>query len=227
MRSSYKENIDFNVINIGNENSKHALIMLHGYGSSKEDLASMTSYFKKLIDTTIFIPNAKFILEDKSGYYWFPIDFSSGVAKMNIFDCKQALIFLENFINSIVENYNIPIQNISIFGFSQGAVMALSLGLLLKYNFSSVIAHSGLFFDYNKTNLKELTDYFNKNQKILLIHGKLDQVVPFEFAEKTVDFFKYNKIAFNAFFSENLGHNIDKESIIKTENFIKENYNNL
>lgn len=226
MSFTFKEKDNFNVISTGN-NYKHAVIMIHGYGSSKDDLTSLVPYFSNLKDTIFFVPNGTFSLGSNEGYYWFPIDFSGGIAKMNIFDCKQAINFLEIFINNIVQDYKIPYKNISIFGFSQGAVMALYLGLLLNYTFSSIVAHSGLFFDYSGTNLKELINNFNKNQNILLIHGKVDNVVPFEFAEKTVEFFNYNKIIFSTFFLNNLGHNVDKESITKTEDFIKKNSNNL
>lgn len=198
------------------ENQKNIVILLHGYGSSAYDIIGITHLFTKLAPSTTFIaPFAPLPCSLGFGQAWFPISENPTTGRLEVTDLKsvaKANKILKEFIQYVSSTYHTDVNHIALFGFSQGGIMALFQGLHSRQQFASIVAHSTIFFDDPLTT-------FNKNQNILLIHGKQDEVLPFDMFEKTKKFLKAKHITFQEFTKIAMGHNVDNESLQVAEKF--------
>ena len=196
--------------------------MFHGYGSNAQDLAGLVSSLS--IPDTLFISlNAPVqIVEDSDCYQWFPIYHDeTGIMDMDFSVCKNLITNLGKYIGNVLSYHNISADETALFGFSQGAFMALCLEMFLPTSFGATIAHSGLFYKYNNHELSKLGSLqLNKKHNILLLHGKKDDVLPFVHAERTIDFFRSVGISPDTHFEESLGHSVSISSLKKVQDFI-------
>lgn len=213
------------IVNNPTDTSKkyqHGIIFLHGYGSSKEDLAGLFSDFKLFNDSLMLAVDAPLACDIGTGYQWFGLTYLNNKVNIDIRDCCDALLWLKLFIQEISHNYNIPIEKIAIFGFSQGAVMALALSLMAGLPLAGIVAHSGLFYGVDKSLLNpNQLDIDKPFSDILLIHGKQDDVVNFSDAQKTVDFFNQMQIKHQTCFVEDLYHQVNFFTINQAKLFLQ------
>lgn len=199
------------------ENQKNIVILIHGYGSSAYDIIGITPLFTKLAPTTTFIaPSAPLPCSLGFGQAWFPLNENPTTGKLEVTDLKsvaKANKILKEFIQYISSTYHVDTHHIALFGFSQGGIMALFQGLHSKQKFASIVGHSTIFFDDPLTT-------FNTKQNILLIHGKQDEVIPFDTFAKTKNFLNTKHVAFQEFTKTAMGHNVDSESLQVAEKFL-------
>jgi len=85
---------------------------------------------------------------------------------------------------------NFPTEQIVLFGFSQGCLMTLEVGLRYPHLFAGLIGVSGYMHE-PETLLKELSPVA-KQQRILMTHGTQDTLVPFPKVKEQVKFLKAN-----------------------------------
>ncbi len=206
---------------ISDKNPNSMIIFLHGYGADGADLFGLSEPFSNKM------PNTQFISADAphdcgmslTGKEWFPIEKIPFGAKDAVNDF---LIFLENESKS----FSVPFENIILIGFSQGAMVALQTLLISTKKIGAVIAYSG---GLREENINFSEDFINGNihryfdTPVLLIHGEMDEVVPFDSLKITDDLL--TKIGFNVekVSRPNLGHGIDEEGIETGINFLKKN----
>ncbi len=204
------------------EKQNNILVLLHGYGSNADDLKPLLSSFNKLKNTSFVLVNAPFLCDmHPQGYQWFPLvirneHYTIRSAK----DVLKANYIMNSFIDYLKQTHNVDDNKISLFGFSQGGILSLCNGLYHSKTYGAVICHSGSFYAPNAI---KLIEKFNINQKILLIHGKEDHVVPFSHIKKTQEYLKKNHIDYQIFFKENLDHQVDSDTLEATQDFILKN----
>ncbi len=206
---------------VSGKNPNSMVIFLHGYGADGADLFGLSvPYSNKMPNTQFISPDApNDCAMSLSGKEWFPIEKIPFGAKDAV---KDFLIFLENESKS----FSIPFEEIVLIGFSQGAMLALQTLLISPKKIGAVIAYSGGLKLENITISKDFIDnnihkYFDT--PIMLIHGEVDEVVPFESLNITGELL--NQIGFNVekVSRPNLGHGIDEEGIEIGINFLKKN----
>jgi len=164
--------------------TKNLIFLFHGYGSNKENLQIVGENFAEALPSAeIHLANGtEPCAETYDGYKWF---------SMNSDDLKDwEDEFVKNvqqimdYVNSVKDSKNLNYRDIIFSGFSQGAMLSLSLGIY--YDVKAVIAFSGLILSPDKF-LK------NASTKVLLAHGSNDSVVPVS----AVDFTKSALEKFN------------------------------
>ena len=160
------------------------LIMLHGYGSDENDLFS----FAEELPDELFIISAKAPYSMQPfGNAWYAIHWDSNDGKFS--DDAQAITSrdtIRDFIDEIIENYNVDADNINLLGFSQGSILSYAVALSFPEKVRNVVALSGYV---NEGILK--TGYKNNDfsrLKFYCSHGSADQVIPVEWARKTKPF---------------------------------------
>ena len=141
------------------EQNAPLLIMLHGYGSDENDLFS----FERELPKELFIISLKapYMLEIQ-GRAWYAINFDENQNKWN--DNEQAKLSMNVLIKCIdiaCKNYPVNKNNISILGFSQGAILGMATALNHPTKIKNVIGLSGYInHDILPEDLKTL-DYSN------------------------------------------------------------------
>ena len=156
------------------------LLLLHGYRSNEEDLFSFASELPN--DSYVISVRAPYDLQPY-GHAWYAIHFDADENKFsdNV-QAKQSVELIAAFIDEIVKQYPIDAKNVTLIGFSQGAILSYATALTYPEKVSKVVALSGYF---NQEIMPEVIDTKAiSHLKFFVSHGSVDQVIPVEWARK-------------------------------------------
>ena len=196
-----------------------AIILLHGYGGSGEDISMITLNWKR------FLPNTVFLCPDghekcsinPNGYQWF--DLSNDDPNYILEESKKSEKKINEFIKEVKKNYNLKNSQICLSGFSQGCMMSINLGLTTNENYNCVVGFSGKIIDK-----KDLLKRKTSSTKMLLMHGDMDAVVPPDNLFEAKDFMIRNNIQVETKMIKNCDHHIPIEASSLALNYIKNNF---
>jgi phospholipase/carboxylesterase len=156
------------------------LLLLHGYGSNEEDLFSFSTELPE--DYYIIAARAPFDLQYKS-YAWYAINFDADQNKFSDHEqAKESRDLIAVFIDELLANFPIDANNVTLIGFSQGAILSYAVALSYPEKVQRVVAMSGYL---NQEIIKE--DYLKNtfsNLKFFASHGTVDQVIPVDWGRK-------------------------------------------
>ncbi|MEM0542637.1 alpha/beta fold hydrolase [Flavobacterium sp. j3] len=158
------------------------LLLLHGYGSNEEDLFS----FAKELPEDCYIVSARAPFNLMYGSYaWYAINFDADENKFSdIGQARASRDIISNFIDELITSYPIDPANVTLIGFSQGAILSYAVALSYPEKVQRVVAMSGYL------NNEIAVDDFKENDlsklKIFASHGTVDQVIPVEWARKSM-----------------------------------------
>ena len=179
------------------------IVVLHGWGANAKDLASVVP-FLNLPDYQFILPDAPFNHPHVAGgQAWY--DFQQN--NKGYFESKQ---LLNDWLQSLEKETSIPLSQTILSGFSQGAAMTLDVGLHLPL--AGLVALSGYLHPVTEVVKSAIAP-------ILLVHGRLDSVVPLSAAQKARDSLLAMgaKVQYQEF---DMGHEIRPEVIALIRNFI-------
>ncbi|MDN5247906.1 MAG: dienelactone hydrolase family protein [Wolbachia endosymbiont of Tyrophagus putrescentiae] len=199
-------------------NKKNLVICLHGWGSSGENLIHLAKLMSKFLPDSHFVaPNAPFRREVGDGYQWFSLEDRSEEALYN--GVKSAASILNNFIDKKLKELNFKDSQLSLIGFSQGAMLAIHTSLTRTQPCASVVAYSGRFIAPSR-----VAPEIKSKPNICVIHGDADDVVPFSSLDLAVRALKDNGVKAEGHPIHSLGHIINDEGIRLGVEFIKKNF---
>ena len=156
------------------------LLLLHGYGSNEEDLFSFATELPN--DSYEISVRAPYVLQPY-GHAWYAIHFDADENKFsdNV-QAKQSVELIAGFIDEIVKQYPIDAKNVTLIGFSQGAILSYATALTYPEKVAKVVVLSGYF---NQEIMPEVIDTKAiSHLKFFVSHGSVDQVIPVEWARK-------------------------------------------
>jgi len=181
------------------------IIFLHGFGANGQDLLSLAPYFQDKLKNCHFIaPNAPYKTEMHNSFFWFPLH-NTEETELNK-EINKAIPILENFIDACKEKYQIDNSKIILFGFSQGAALAIHHGISAKSAYKAILSFSGGALAKIKENKKN-------NAPICLIHGLNDAVLPAKTSIDTADILSEIEHPHQIKLINNLAHNINLEGL--------------
>ncbi len=156
------------------------LLLLHGYGSNEEDLFSFAPELPD--DSYVISVRAPYDLQPY-GHAWYAIHFDADENKFSDNEqAKESVAIIANFIDEIVKKYAIDAKNVTLIGFSQGAILSYATALTYPEKVTKVIALSGYL---NQEILPEALDTKAiSHLKFFISHGSVDQVIPVDWARK-------------------------------------------
>ena len=191
-----------------------AIILIHGYGSNMDDLFSFANYLPE--QYTIISIHAPLELPFGGGA-WYSINFDSNLKKWSDNDeAKKSLGKIIDQLDYFASTYELNPNNISLIGFSQGAILSWSLLLDHPSLFRRAICMSGYI---NQEILqKSIGEY--RNVLAYSSHGLNDFTVPYDWAKSSILTLKENnpKVIFNTYPD---GHNVSPENFESILNWIK------
>ena len=156
------------------------LLLLHGYGSNEADLFS----FARELPEDCFIISAQAPHSLMYGAYaWYAINFDADQNKFSdIGQARQSREMIMRFIEELEQKYPIDSNDITLIGFSQGAILSYAIALSYPEKIRRVVALSG----YLNTEIAvdDFQDNDFSNTQFFISHGYMDQVIPVEWAQK-------------------------------------------
>ncbi|WP_299933193.1 alpha/beta fold hydrolase [uncultured Pelagimonas sp.] len=156
--------------------TRSCVVFLHGYGANGADLLGLADPLGEHLPDTLFVaPDAP---EDCAGspmgYQWFPIPWIDGSSEEESMEgMDRAVQDLNAFLDALMVDEDLLPEQVAIFGFSQGTMMALHVAPRREDPVSGVVAFSGRLLQPEL-----LTDEVVSKMPILLVHGDQDDVVP-------------------------------------------------
>ncbi|NCI47421.1 alpha/beta hydrolase [Sediminibacterium soli] len=154
-----------------------AVILLHGVGSNEQDLFSLAEQLPP--DFYIISPRGPFT-SGAGRYAWYQVDFSTGRPVYNKEQEAASREMIKRFMEQVQEKYQL--QEIYIGGFSQGAIMSYSIGLLYPDKVAGVIALSGRLLEEIKPMVHK--DAYLQRLKIFIAHGIQDGTLSIAYARE-------------------------------------------
>lgn len=199
-------------------NKAKALLMFHGFGSNEADLFSFAD---QLPDNLLIISaRAPFSLA-YGGFAWYNIFIDAQNRKIS--DNQQAMESLEKiseFIDYLIDKYNIDQQNLNLLGFSQGAILSYALALTYPEKIKNIVALSGYINDDIMPIQEKIEHYEHLN--FFASHGKFDDVIPVELARKIPDYLSQRNIK-HLYKEYPMGHEVSYDCLTDMTEWIKQN----
>ena len=191
------------------------VFLLHGYGADGRDLISISAEWRTALPHTIFIsPNAPFPCEmSPMGRQWFSLNpYTIEAMTDNI---KPAHETLSNYIDAVLDHFDLQDDQMILSGFSQGCMMSLYTGLRRDKNCAGILGYSGRLLG------EDAIPDGKSGIPVHLIHGLADDVVPAESWTHAKDTLEAKKFTVTGHRTPNLGHGIDMEGLRSGSGFIQ------
>ena len=194
---------------------KNAVVLLHGYGGSGEDISMLSLSWKRHMPNTIFIcPDAHEPCSiNTSGYQWFDLtkDNSEYILEQSLKAEKK----LNKFLEEVKNEYKLENNKICLSGFSQGCMMSINVGLTSDIQYNCIVGFSGKII-----NLEDLKNRKKNSTNTLLIHGEIDDIVPPTYLLEAKDFLLRNNVSVETHLIKNCSHHIPVEASSIALNYI-------
>jgi phospholipase/carboxylesterase len=180
-----------------------ALVVLHGFGSNEQDLVGLARAFDPRID--VHCLRAPIALGGGS-FAWFNVTFAAGGPVHHPAEAETARAQLAGFLKQLRELPSIDPSRIHLLGFSQGAILGLSLAYTEPSLLAGVIAISGRTLPEIAATVPGRS--FTRGPRVLLMHGTEDDRLPFANALASGQLLRTTGLAYE-FKSYPVGHTID------------------
>jgi len=172
----------------GDKEGSH-IIFFHGYGANAFDLLPLHRVYGEYPRPTWIFPHAPLKVrfsEEYEGKAWFPIDMTllHEAFRENDFD-KILQAFPPQIEEArkagehLIEELNIPLSNLFLGGFSQGAVLATEIALNAETSPGGLVILSGSLFN---PHLWEELAPAHDGLSFFQSHGRRDPLLPFQSA---------------------------------------------
>lgn len=188
--------------------AKKAVVLLHGYGSDGNDLISLAQFWQQEMADAMFVaPNAPDRCDiNPMGFQWFPLAVDRVSSRMTGAETARAVIV--EFLEALWAQTGLRAADTFLVGFSQGGMMALDVGLRLSAPLSGIVSFSG-----GLIGVETIEKEIKSKPPVCLIHGKADDVVPFQMSEAGHEALKHLDVKTALRLEPGVGHTISMEGL--------------
>ncbi|WP_309550793.1 alpha/beta hydrolase [Erwinia sorbitola] len=196
--------------------SKGLVILLHGVGSSGDDLAGLGDYWAPALPGVSFAsPNAPYHFEHGAGWQWFSL---SGITPENRpARVAAARVAFDQQLQAILEQHQMSdsLDKVVLVGFSQGSIMALDALVSGRWPVAGMVAFSG--------RLSSPQPFAPAlNTPVLLLHGMADDVIPVQEGQAAEQRLRAAGVQVISQFEPGIGHTISEQGAQRAVEFIAE-----
>ncbi|KKN46503.1 hypothetical protein LCGC14_0672370 [marine sediment metagenome] len=156
--------------------TRSAVVFLHGYGANGADLLGLADPLGEHLPDTLFVaPDApEACAGAPMGFQWFPIPWIDNSSEEEAErGMMQATQDLNAFLDALMVDEDLLPEQVVLFGFSQGTMMALHVAPRREDAVAGIVAFSGRLLSP-----ESLKDDAVSRPPVLLVHGDVDDVVP-------------------------------------------------
>ncbi|MEK3705145.1 alpha/beta hydrolase-fold protein [Paenibacillus sp. FSL R7-0198] len=156
------------------------IFALHGMGSDEQDMLRLM----EPLQSDFIIVAIRGPIVQGSGYAYFQIK-SIGNPIRELYDAS--VLGLQQLIVDLSAKYKIDPTRRYIAGFSQGAIMAMTLSLIMGDAIKGIVAMSGYIPQFVKDEYKLQPD---SELSVFISHGDQDHLFPLQLGEDNAEFFR-------------------------------------
>ncbi len=199
--------------------ARQLVVFLHGYGADGNDLIDLGQQWQTLLPDAAFVsPHApQACAMSPMGRQWFGLTFRDPDERW--LGAQQAAPDLDAFLDSELARHNLDGNALALVGFSQGAMMALHIGLRRTTKPGALIGYSG-----HLVGREHIKAQATHKPPILLVHGSADEVVPVDGLFDSLDALGEAEIPCQWHLAAGLGHGIDPGGLYHGGLFLAQNF---
>lgn len=215
--------LEFQRVEAASGTTESVVIFLHGYGADGADLLGLSGPLAPHMPNTTFIaPDApEKCAANPFGYQWFPIPWMDGSSPEEAeAGMERATVDLNAFIDKVLEDEGVNPENLAIFGFSQGTMIALHVLPRREDPVGGIVGFSGRLMD-----AESLAEQVKSKPPIMLVHGDQDDVVPPASLEQASRALAAAEFEVYAHMSTGIGHGIAPDGLEFALQFLKDKLN--
>ena len=194
-----------------------AVVFLHGYGADGNDLIGLADPLGPHLPATRFLaPNApEPCVNNPMGFQWFPIPWLDGSPEAAARASAEASFrLLDAWLDDLARK--VPPARTILFGFSQGTMMALHVGLRRPTPLAGIVGFSGRLLAP-----ETLAAEIAARPPVLLVHGDQDPMVPFASLREAADALTAAGVPTATHVSRGVGHGIAPDGLGLALGFIR------
>jgi phospholipase/carboxylesterase len=200
--------------------ARHLVVFLHGYGADGNDLINIGEAWQRLLPDTAFVsPNAPEPCGMAPvGRQWFPLTFRDPDERW--LGVNAAAPILGDFLDNELQRRKLPESALALVGFSQGAMMALHVGLRRTASPAAIVGFSGMFVLPDDAPIEAVAAEIRSRPPVLLVHGALDDLIPVQELTRASQGLAALGIPVEWHISRTIGHGIDAEGLRQGGEFL-------
>jgi phospholipase/carboxylesterase len=151
------------------------LVLLHGVGADEHDLLPLAPHLDpRLLVVSLRAPREAQVM----GYAWYDLDWSAVPPAYDVAQAEESRAGLVALVPELVRRHGADPARTFLFGFSQGAAMALSVALTRPELVRGAVIHSGRLLDGLAGRVARGPAL--ERLEALVLHGVDDPVLPVE-----------------------------------------------
>lgn len=195
---------------------KQLVVFLHGVGADGHDLITLAHEMAPALPDAQFVsPHAPFDYDmAPMGKQWFSLQ--EPTAEKLLEGVRAAEPILNRYLDDQLGMYNVPESQLILVGFSQGTMLALHTMLRRANPCGALVAFSGAMIG-----AETLANEINARPPVCLIHGDMDEVVPFEAMALASEVLLAHGVPHETHACQHVGHGISPEGIMHMLQFIR------
>jgi len=193
--------------------ARRLVAILHGYGADGHDLIEIGRQWQTVLPDAAFVaPHAhQPCAMAPSGRQWFALTDRNPHERWT--GAVAAREVLDPFLDEELAAYGLGDGDLALVGFSQGAMMALHVGLRRRQAPAAILAYSGVLIGPERLDEVAARSPHGEPPPVLLIHGSRDEVVPPQSLFMSAQELAKAGIPCQWRLSTGLGHGIDGEGV--------------
>ena len=190
--------------------ARQLVVFLHGLGADGHDLISLSAAFAGSLPDAAFVsPHAPFPCDmAPTGRQWFSLQETAMTAMAA--GAAAARPSLDAFLDAELTRLGLEDSALALVGFSQGTMMALDCALRRPRPLAAVVGFSGMLIAPELLAREILS-----RPPVLLLHGTVDFVVPFQAMEAARQGLSAMAVPVEALARPGLAHGIDPQGVSK------------
>ncbi|MFQ5985399.1 MAG: alpha/beta hydrolase [Alphaproteobacteria bacterium] len=195
--------------------ARELVVLLHGWGADGNDLIGLApDWARQLPDAFFAAPHGPDACEQNPmGRQWF--SFADARAGALASGAARVARLIDRFVDSELARLGLEDDRLALVGFSQGAMMALYVGLRRPRPCAAVLGYGAALVGG-----EGLKGDLRSRPPILLVHGDADEIVPVVSLYQTVEALGALEVPVQWHVSPGLGHGIDPEGLIIGRTFL-------
>lgn len=192
------------------------VVLLHGLGADGGDLIGLAPELAKILPNAAFVsPHAPYPCDMAPfGRQWFSLQDRANDAMLT--GVRQAAPILDAFIDSELKSHGLTDEALALVGFSQGTMVALQVAPRRAKPCAQIVGFSG-----HLVGAEYLADEIKSRPPVLLVHGQIDDVVPFGAMAAAETALQANQVPVASHACAGLGHGIDGDGLARAAKALK------
>lgn len=191
----------------------YLVVLLHGPGSDGQAVIDQALNWAPTMPKADFVAAEAPFPSPGGGKQWFPAaDFTAAAINDGL---RTTAPLLDTFLDDMLAARRLPDSHLALVGFSQGAILALHVGVRRAKQMAAVVAFSGALYDE-----AALAAEIRSKPEILMIHGEDDASVPYSAMLATKEQLKAAGVPAKSKKRPGLGHGFDDDGIVIAGDFL-------